>query len=237
MTGSEAMARQFVQGEALLRRGVRHRLQGGLAAGHLRLLQRAAGVCVAAGMTWFLTQKISWNQTSRMPHHTFWWEASTARGSSPTSLPWTSTTPRSPPPSSRTPSGTSPTTRPGLRSRCCRSATGTGAAGRPARCWRPPTHRRPRGLAEGGAGQRAGLLHPCAGRVPGRPGVAGRDVSRTTSWDAHDAGEHQAATGVASTCCRGGAVGGHRGGQGRLPVPRSTVQQCWRTVQQFHDIL
>ena len=27
-----------------------------------------------AGMRWFLTQKISWNQTNKLPHHTFWWE-------------------------------------------------------------------------------------------------------------------------------------------------------------------
>ncbi|MEU6075437.1 glycoside hydrolase family 38 C-terminal domain-containing protein [Micromonospora sp. NPDC047074] len=27
-----------------------------------------------AGSRWFLTQKISWNQTNRFPHHTFWWE-------------------------------------------------------------------------------------------------------------------------------------------------------------------
>src|SRR6266545_2765195 len=25
-------------------------------------------------MEWFLTQKLSWNQTNRFPHHTFWWE-------------------------------------------------------------------------------------------------------------------------------------------------------------------
>src|SRR3546814_12275676 len=28
----------------------------------------------AAGMRWLLTQKLSWNDTNRMPHHTFWWE-------------------------------------------------------------------------------------------------------------------------------------------------------------------
>ena len=28
----------------------------------------------AAGIEWFLTQKISWNQANRFPHHTFWWE-------------------------------------------------------------------------------------------------------------------------------------------------------------------
>jgi alpha-mannosidase len=27
-----------------------------------------------AGMRWFLTQKLSWNQTNKLPHHTFWWE-------------------------------------------------------------------------------------------------------------------------------------------------------------------
>lgn len=27
-----------------------------------------------AGIRWFLTQKLSWNQVNRFPHHTFWWE-------------------------------------------------------------------------------------------------------------------------------------------------------------------
>ena len=27
-----------------------------------------------AGMEWLLTQKLSWNQTNTLPHHTFWWE-------------------------------------------------------------------------------------------------------------------------------------------------------------------
>ncbi|HEY6793344.1 MAG TPA: glycoside hydrolase family 38 C-terminal domain-containing protein [Kineosporiaceae bacterium] len=27
-----------------------------------------------AGMHWFLTQKLSWNDTNAFPHHTFWWE-------------------------------------------------------------------------------------------------------------------------------------------------------------------
>ncbi|MFJ1748302.1 alpha-mannosidase [Streptomyces sp. NPDC088116] len=27
-----------------------------------------------AGVKWFLTQKLSWNQSNKMPHHTFWWE-------------------------------------------------------------------------------------------------------------------------------------------------------------------
>ncbi|MFG6444325.1 alpha-mannosidase [Microbacterium sp. P07] len=31
-------------------------------------------IMAAAGARWFLTQKISWNETNTMPHHTFWWE-------------------------------------------------------------------------------------------------------------------------------------------------------------------
>ena len=31
-------------------------------------------ILAAAGIDWFLTQKISWNDTNRFPHHTFWWE-------------------------------------------------------------------------------------------------------------------------------------------------------------------
>ena len=31
-------------------------------------------IFAAGGMTRFVTQKISWNQTNRFPHHTFWWE-------------------------------------------------------------------------------------------------------------------------------------------------------------------
>lgn len=27
-----------------------------------------------AGFRWFLTQKLSWNQTNKLPNHTFWWE-------------------------------------------------------------------------------------------------------------------------------------------------------------------
>jgi alpha-mannosidase len=27
-----------------------------------------------SGSRWFMTQKLSWNRTNRLPHHTFWWE-------------------------------------------------------------------------------------------------------------------------------------------------------------------
>lgn len=31
-------------------------------------------IAALAGARWFLTQKISWNDTNTFPHHTFWWE-------------------------------------------------------------------------------------------------------------------------------------------------------------------
>ena len=31
-------------------------------------------VLAAAGISRFVTQKLSWNKTNRLPHHTFWWE-------------------------------------------------------------------------------------------------------------------------------------------------------------------
>jgi alpha-mannosidase len=31
-------------------------------------------ILAQGGVEWFLTQKLSWNDTNRFPHHTFWWE-------------------------------------------------------------------------------------------------------------------------------------------------------------------
>ena len=31
-------------------------------------------ILAEAGMGWFVTQKLSWNEVNRFPHHTFWWE-------------------------------------------------------------------------------------------------------------------------------------------------------------------
>jgi alpha-mannosidase len=74
MPGSEAMVRQFVQGGAFFREEL------GVEAPEVWLPDSfgySAGmpqIAVAAGARWFLTQKMSWNDTNRLPHHTFWWE-------------------------------------------------------------------------------------------------------------------------------------------------------------------
>ncbi|MET9563480.1 alpha-mannosidase [Streptomyces tauricus] len=74
MPGSEAMARQFVHGKRFFidEFGVDNDEAWlpdtfGFAAGLPQIIK-------AAGSKWLLTQKISWSQTNKFPHHTFQWE-------------------------------------------------------------------------------------------------------------------------------------------------------------------
>ncbi|TWF75435.1 alpha-mannosidase [Pseudonocardia hierapolitana] len=74
MPGSEALARQFVAGKRFFieQLGVEP-LEVWLpdSFGYSAALPQ---LITAAGSRWFLTQKISWNETNVMPHHTFRWE-------------------------------------------------------------------------------------------------------------------------------------------------------------------
>ncbi|MEV0977253.1 glycoside hydrolase family 38 C-terminal domain-containing protein [Streptomyces sp. NPDC049915] len=74
MPGSEAMARQFVHGKRFFldEFGIENDEAWlpdtfGFAAGLPQIIK-------AAGSKYLLTQKISWSQTNRFPHHTFRWE-------------------------------------------------------------------------------------------------------------------------------------------------------------------
>jgi alpha-mannosidase len=74
MPGGEAMARQFTHGKRFFldEFGVETREvwlpdSFGYSAALPQLVRLSAS-------EWFLTQKISWSQTNRFPHHTFWWE-------------------------------------------------------------------------------------------------------------------------------------------------------------------
>ncbi|MBM7467977.1 alpha-mannosidase [Microbacterium keratanolyticum] len=74
MPGGEALARQFVRGTRFFVEefGVQPREvwlpdSFGYSAGLPQIAR-------AAGARWMLTQKMSWNETNRMPHHTFLWE-------------------------------------------------------------------------------------------------------------------------------------------------------------------
>lgn len=74
MPGGEALARQLIHGKRfyLEEYGIETREvwlpdSFGYSAALPQLI-------AASGSRWFLTQKISWNQTNHFPHHTFWWE-------------------------------------------------------------------------------------------------------------------------------------------------------------------
>ncbi|QKW09560.1 alpha-mannosidase [Streptomyces sp. NA04227] len=74
MPGSEAMARQFVHGKRFFldEFGIENDEAWlpdtfGFAAGLPQIIK-------AAGAKWLLTQKISWSQINKFPHHTFQWE-------------------------------------------------------------------------------------------------------------------------------------------------------------------
>jgi alpha-mannosidase len=74
MPGGEALARQFLLGKQFFRAelGVETRevwLPDSF--GYSPALPQIASL---AGCRWMLTTKMSWNDTNRLPHHTFWWE-------------------------------------------------------------------------------------------------------------------------------------------------------------------
>jgi alpha-mannosidase len=74
MASGEALVRQIVLGKRYFadRFGVECReLWLPDAFGYSAALPQ---IMAAAGVDWFVSQKLSWNDTNRFPHHTFWWE-------------------------------------------------------------------------------------------------------------------------------------------------------------------
>lgn len=74
MPGGEALARQLVHGKRFFldELGVEtEEIWLPDSFGYTAAFPQLARL---AGVRWFLTQKLSWNQSNKMPHHTFWWE-------------------------------------------------------------------------------------------------------------------------------------------------------------------
>lgn len=74
LPGGEALVRQFTAGLRWMQRELGERptcLWLPDSFGYTGALPQIAKL---AGMTTFFTQKLSWNQTNTLPHHTFWWE-------------------------------------------------------------------------------------------------------------------------------------------------------------------
>jgi len=74
MPGSEAMARQFVAGKSFFLREFGIDTPEAWLPDSFGYSGALPQIARAAGTRWFLTQKISWNETNKFPHHTFQWE-------------------------------------------------------------------------------------------------------------------------------------------------------------------
>ncbi|WP_326606358.1 alpha-mannosidase [Streptomyces sp. NBC_01800] len=74
MPGGEALARQIVHGKRFFEKELGVETQEIWLPDSFGYTAAFPQLARLAGVKWFLTQKLSWNQTNKMPHHTFWWE-------------------------------------------------------------------------------------------------------------------------------------------------------------------
>jgi alpha-mannosidase len=74
LPGGEAVARQFVHGKRFFMEHFGIETKGVWLPDSFGYNAAYPQLAKLAGNEWFLTQKISWNQTNKFPHHTFWWE-------------------------------------------------------------------------------------------------------------------------------------------------------------------
>jgi alpha-mannosidase len=72
--GGEAMARQFLEGKSFFLEEFGIECREAWLPDSFGYSGALPQIVKSAGGRWFLTQKISWNQVNRMPHHTFNWE-------------------------------------------------------------------------------------------------------------------------------------------------------------------
>lgn len=74
MPGGEALARQLVHGKRFFEEELGVETEEIWLPDSFGYTAAFPQLARLAGVKWFLTQKLSWNQHNRMPHHTFWWE-------------------------------------------------------------------------------------------------------------------------------------------------------------------
>lgn len=74
LPGGEALVRQFLTGKSFFRQEFGVDCKGVWLPDSFGYSGAYPQIARLAGMEWFLTQKISWNQTNAFPHHTFRWE-------------------------------------------------------------------------------------------------------------------------------------------------------------------
>ncbi|HKS47610.1 MAG TPA: glycoside hydrolase family 38 C-terminal domain-containing protein [Amycolatopsis sp.] len=74
LPGGEALARQLIHGSRLFLDEFGVACEGVWLPDSFGYTAAFPQLARLAGMRWLLTQKLSWNQTNKLPHHTFWWE-------------------------------------------------------------------------------------------------------------------------------------------------------------------
>ncbi|AQS71542.1 glycoside hydrolase family 38 C-terminal domain-containing protein [Streptomyces pactum] len=74
LPGGEAVARQLIHGKRFFIEHFGIETKGVWLPDSFGYTAAYPQLAKLAGNEWFLTQKISWNQTNKFPHHTFWWE-------------------------------------------------------------------------------------------------------------------------------------------------------------------
>ncbi|WP_052852617.1 alpha-mannosidase [Streptomyces avicenniae] len=74
LPGGEALARQLVHGRRFFARELGVETDGVWLPDSFGYTAAYPQLAKLAGANWFLTQKLSWNETNRLPHHTFQWE-------------------------------------------------------------------------------------------------------------------------------------------------------------------
>jgi len=74
LAGGEALLRQFTHGQRFFEEHFGMRCTETWIPDVFGYPASLPGIMAHAGIDRFLTQKLSWNQTNRFPHQTFWWE-------------------------------------------------------------------------------------------------------------------------------------------------------------------
>jgi alpha-mannosidase len=74
LPGGEALARQFIHGKRFFLDEYGIDTQEVWLPDSFGYTAALPQLVKLSGSRWFLTQKISWNQENKFPHHTFWWE-------------------------------------------------------------------------------------------------------------------------------------------------------------------
>lgn len=74
LPSGESLLRQLVQGQRFFQDQFNKTCNGAFLPDDFGYPAALPQIVSHGGCEWFFTQKLSWNETNKMPHHSFWWE-------------------------------------------------------------------------------------------------------------------------------------------------------------------